>query len=118
MITRRILGHNLATLSLVLPSAALAAEMLVRPALAAEALVRIENFAFVPAKLVVPAGTTVRFANHDDIPHIVVSASGNLAFRSPVLDSDESFARTFDTKGRFAYFCSLHPHMQGEIEVT
>jgi len=35
--------------------------------------VRIDNFAFAPADLIVAPGTTVTWVNHDDIPHTVVS---------------------------------------------
>ncbi len=100
-----------------LAASAAVALLRLRAAAAATAGVYIENFAFVPQRLVVPVGTTVRLTNHDDIPHTIVYAGGADSFRSPVLDSDESFTRMFDTAGTFAYFCSLHPHMRGEIEV-
>ena len=35
--------------------------------------VKIDNFSFTPATITVPAGTTVRWTNRDDIPHTVVS---------------------------------------------
>src|SRR5690349_9321611 len=46
--------------------------------------VKIDNFSFAPAEMVVEAGATVTWVNHDDIPHTVVSA--NKSFKSPVLD--------------------------------
>jgi len=42
--------------------------------------VTIDNFTFGPPELTVAAGTTVKFVNHDDIPHNVVDK--NKAFRS------------------------------------
>src|SRR5947209_10178652 len=33
----------------------------------------VDNFSFTPATAAVPIGTTVRWTNHDDIPHNVVS---------------------------------------------
>ncbi|MBN8942202.1 MAG: cupredoxin domain-containing protein [Rhizobiales bacterium] len=82
---------------------------------AAEARITIDNFAFAPKTLTVKAGTTVIFDNADDSPHTVVA--GNGAFRSPALDTGGKFTFTFATSGTFAYYCSLHPHMQGMIVV-
>jgi plastocyanin len=77
--------------------------------------VAIDNFAFTPARLTVKAGTTVTWTNRDDIPHTV--AASNKAFKSKVMDTDETFSFTFSTPGEFSYFCSLHPHMTGTIVV-
>jgi len=75
----------------------------------------IDNFTFGPHDLTVAVGTTVKWVNHDDIPHSVVD--GNKAFRSKALDTDDSFSFTFASAGTFDYFCGLHPHMQGKIIV-
>ena len=83
---------------------------------AAETTIAIDNFAFTPAERTVKAGTTVRFVNHDDIPHTVVLADGK--GRSKALDTDDSFVHVFDKPGDFVYFCGLHPQMKGEIKVT
>ena len=83
---------------------------------AAETTIAIDNFAFTPAERTVKTGTTVRFVNHDDIPHTVVLADGKV--RSKALDTDDSFAYVFDKTGDFVYFCGLHPQMKGEIKVT
>ena len=83
---------------------------------AAETTIAIDNFAFTPAATTVKAGTAVRFVNHDDIPHTVVLADGNV--RSKALDTDDSFVYVFDRPGDFVYFCGLHPQMKGEIKVT
>jgi plastocyanin len=79
-------------------------------------VVAIGNFTFDPAKLSVPAGTAVTWVNHDDIPHTATNAA-NL-FGSPVLDTDDRFTFRFDRPGTYSYFCKLHPHMSGTIEVT
>jgi plastocyanin len=81
-----------------------------------DATVTIDNFAFTPDVLTVKVGTRVVFANRDDIPHSIVESSGK--FRSKALDTDESFAITFDTRGEVGYFCGLHPHMKGKIIVV
>jgi amicyanin len=77
--------------------------------------VTIDNFSFTPPELTVAVGTTVKWVNHDDIPHSVVD--NNKAFRSKALDTDDAYSFTFANAGTFSYFCGLHPHMQGKIIV-
>jgi plastocyanin len=78
-------------------------------------VVTIDNFTFTPPELTVAVGTTVKWVNHDDIPHTVVEK--NKAFRSKALDTDDSYSFTFASAGSFDYFCGLHPHMVGKIIV-
>ena len=77
--------------------------------------VTIDNFTFGPKELTVPVGTTVKWVNHDDIPHNVVNK--DKVFRSKALDTDDSYSFTFASAGTYDYFCGLHPHMQGKIIV-
>jgi amicyanin len=86
-----------------------------RPAAAADAEVTIDNFTFSPQTLTIKAGTKVTWTNRDDIPHTV--ASTTKAFKSPALDTDDTYSFTFTTAGSFEYFCSLHPHMTGTVVV-
>jgi plastocyanin len=80
-----------------------------------ENVVTIDNFTFTAPELTVAVGTTVKWVNHDDIPHNVVDK--NKAFRSKPLDTDDSFTYTFASAGTFNYFCGLHPQMVGKIVV-
>jgi 3',5'-cyclic-AMP phosphodiesterase len=77
--------------------------------------VAVDNFSFAPATTSVPAGTTVTWTNHDDVPHNIVSTDQK--FKSPVLDTDERFSHRFDTPGTHKYFCSIHPRMTGQVLV-
>lgn len=81
-----------------------------------DAKVSIENFTFEPAEITVPAGATVAWVNHDDIPHTVTSSEK--LFKSPALDTDDGFSTTFENPGTYTYFCALHPHMTGTVVVT
>ena len=80
-----------------------------------ENVVTIDNFTFTAPELTVAVGTTVKWVNHDDIPHTVVEK--NKAFRSKALDTDDAYSFTFASAGTFDYFCGLHPHMVGKIIV-
>jgi len=82
---------------------------------ASEAAVKIDNFSFSPATITIPVGTTVRWTNHDDIPHTVVS--DDKTFKSKALDTDEQFTYTFTKAGTYSYFCSLHPKMTAVVVV-
>jgi plastocyanin len=77
--------------------------------------ITIDNFTFTPRELTVAVGTTVKWVNHDDIPHTVVEKK--TTFRSKALDTDDSYSFTFTSAGTFDYFCGLHPHMVGQIIV-
>jgi len=82
---------------------------------AADAQVVIDNFTFSPTPLTVKVGTTVTWANHDDMPHSVVFPT--LKLKSPPMDTDETFKHTFDQAGTFDYVCGLHPFMHGQVVV-
>jgi plastocyanin len=78
-------------------------------------VITIDNFTFTPKELTVAVGTTVKWVNHDDIPHTVVEKK--VSFRSKALDTDDSYSFTFTGAGTFDYFCGLHPHMVGKVIV-
>jgi plastocyanin len=77
--------------------------------------ITIDNFTFTPKELTVAVGTTVKWVNHDDIPHTIVEEK--TTFRSKALDTDDSYSFTFTSAGTFDYFCGLHPHMVGQVIV-
>ena len=77
--------------------------------------ITIDNFTFTPKELTIAVGTTVKWVNHDDIPHTIVEKK--TTFRSKALDTDDSYSFTFTSAGTFDYFCGLHPHMVGQVIV-
>jgi plastocyanin len=85
------------------------------PAPAGPNAVNVDNFAFAPAELTVPAGTTVTWTNHDEDPHNIVAEGGQ--FRSPTMGSGATFSYTFATPGTYAYVCGIHPFMHGTVVV-
>jgi len=103
------------TLVVTLAIAAVSGVMGPAPAQSADAKVTIDNFTFAPAELTVSVGSTVTWANPDDIPHSLVEK--NKLFHSKALDTDDSYSFTFTQAGSYDYFCGLHPHMVGKIIV-
>ncbi|AGM31285.1 amicyanin [Mycobacteroides abscessus] len=77
--------------------------------------VNIENFAFNPPTLTVPAGTTVTWTNKDEEPHNVVAEDG--AFRSPGMDARGTFSHQFTKAGTYTYVCGIHPFMKATVVV-
>ena len=69
---------------------------------------------FLPGVLTVDPGTTVRFANQDDIAHVVLGTGwGSGEMVAPGKTVEHRFAQP----GTFAYSCHLHPGMNGAIVV-
>lgn len=78
--------------------------------------VQITGFAFAPATITIPVGTTVTWTNSDEEPHTVTASGG--AFRSPGMGTGATYAFTFSEPGTFDYICTIHPFMHGTVTVT
>jgi plastocyanin len=78
--------------------------------------VRIANRAFSPSSISVATGATVVWTNNDSDPHTVTASAGG--FDSGRFSPGASYRHTFNTAGRFSYFCDLHPSMVGVVVVT
>ncbi|MFC1984245.1 cupredoxin family copper-binding protein [Chloroflexota bacterium] len=85
------------------------------PATPPQIEVAIEGFAFNPAVLNVPVGTTVVWYNNDSVTH-TVSAQDNL-FDSGGLSNMATFSYTFNEVGTFDYSCKPHSYMKGKVIV-
>ncbi|MEX2159262.1 MAG: cupredoxin family copper-binding protein [Dehalococcoidia bacterium] len=79
--------------------------------------VRLEDFAFAPANIIVPVGTTVTWTNYDSAGHTVTSDDGD-ELDSPLFARGASFSHTFNEPGEYAYHCEPHPNMKGLVTVT
>lgn len=82
---------------------------------AAGAAVRIANLAFGPRAIRVRAGTRVRWTNGDQVQHSVSANDGS--FDSGLIDPGRSFEHVFEHPGTYAYHCTPHPFMTGQIVV-
>lgn len=85
--------------------------------------VTIQSFAFSPATITVPRGTTVTWVNRDSASHTIVSdAQGSgvqgALFTSSSLGNGTNYSFKFDNPGTYSYFCSIHPSMKGTVIVT
>lgn len=71
---------------------------------------------YLPDAIQVPVGTTVTWTNSDSIIHTVTDVGG--AFDSGLMQPNGIWSHTFNTKGQYQYFCTLHPWMKGEVIVS
>jgi nitrite reductase (NO-forming) len=94
----------------------------------------IVNFAYVPADITVPTGTTVTWVNQDSVGHTVTEGdpnspkqAGMRAFDSSgeavngkvaLIGPGGSWSYRFTTPGTYEYYCIVHPYMIGHITVT
>ncbi len=85
------------------------------PAASPVSIVHVKNFAFVPDKVTINAGQTVRFVQDDDTPHTVTAV--DKSFDSGNLDKGQSWTHTFDKAGTYAYVCAYHATMKGTVVV-
>ena len=85
------------------------------------ATVEIVGFAFAPAELTISAGSEVTFTNLDDFSHTATAGTGDdpmpAVFDSGRLQKGDSFSYVFVDAGTFAYYCAVHPSMEGSITV-
>ncbi len=75
--------------------------------------VAVRDNEFAPAAIAVPAGSTVTWRWAGEEEHNVVGDG----FESPV-QTEGAFASTFAAPGTYAYECTLHFFMRGEVVVA
>jgi len=96
--------------------------------------VLILNYAYVPADLTVPVGTTVTWINQDSVGHTVTEGDPNspkqanlrifdssgeaVTGKVALIGGGQSWNYTFTTPGTYEYYCIVHPYMIGHIMVS
>jgi plastocyanin len=79
---------------------------------------------FVPSEIVINPGTTVTWHNRDATAHDIRAASGAVDFGGAFGAGTDAFgpgatyAFTFTKLGDFAYTCTIHPGMTGDVRVA
>lgn len=94
--------------------------------------ISIENFAYGPAQLTIPVGTTITWINKDQVGHTVTEGSpdavkpanqrgfdsSNAAQgKNELIQPGQSWSFTFTKPGTYDYYCIPHPYMRGRITV-
>jgi LPXTG-motif cell wall-anchored protein len=82
---------------------------------AAEIVVAMRDIKFKPRNIGIGVGDTVIWENEDPERHNALGEDSS--FETPIISEGETSRHTFNRKGRFPYFCSLHQGMVGTITV-
>jgi LPXTG-motif cell wall-anchored protein len=77
--------------------------------------VAMRNIKFKPRNISIDPGDTVQWRNDDPERHNALGENGS--FETPVIDEGQTSSHTFNRRGSYAYFCSLHAEMEGRITV-
>lgn len=85
------------------------------PALSATKTVQIRAGGFVPARVEINTGDSVRWTNVDKVNHQVVSDRG--LFASSILRPGQTYTRTFNQGGTYRYHDGLEPTERGAVIV-
>jgi plastocyanin len=72
------------------------------------ATVALRDNQFVPAKISIPAGASIRYRWQDPVRHNVLYASGPVVVGTPTLQRG-TIERRFTAPGTYQLFCYLHP---------
>ena len=79
------------------------------------------NECFLPYAITVNPRDTVVWNNDDSAAHTVTSGlpgEPDGVFDSGIFMAGTTFSHTFDTLGKYDYFCVVHPWMMGQVLVT
>jgi plastocyanin len=106
--TRRLSALVPAVAALVLATGAASADAPTRT-------ITIPGKFYEPAQISVLVGTTVSWKNDDSINH--TATADDDAFASGYLPPGGSFSFTFAKQGRYAFHCTIHKFMKGEVDV-
>ena len=94
--------------------------------------VKIIGIAFEPEEITVKPGTTIRWINLDPVDHDVTSGTAIVGrqvrnakktkfpdgkFQSGTFGEKKTYEVTLKKKGKYPYYCNVHPFMQGVITV-
>jgi plastocyanin len=82
----------------------------------AGAKVSVQDNTFTPGTIKAKVGDTITWTNDGQVAHTVTATDG-ADFDSGTLPPGKSFTFTADKAGTVAYVCTIHPGMQGTIEV-
>lgn len=75
---------------------------------------------YSPQSINVPINSSMTWTNNDTAPHTVTSVNGtegSKPFDSGLLSRGETFKVTYNKTGTYAYQCTLHPFMAGNVMV-
>jgi plastocyanin len=79
--------------------------------------IEMKSLHFKPDHVQVAVGQQITWHNDESVPHDVKADSG-ASFSSETFGKDKSYTWTPDKAGTVKYECTLHPGMEGTIDVV
>ena len=80
-------------------------------------VIEMVDIKFDPEDATADVGQDICWTNEDSIDHNAVAETG-ATFESELFGKGETFTATVDQPGTVEYVCTIHPGMEGTIEVT
>jgi len=77
--------------------------------------VHIQSNVYSPKELTIAAGTKMTWINKDKEPHTITDLDGR--FDSGDVMAGASWSYTFEDRGEYTYYCSIHPAMEAKVIV-
>jgi plastocyanin len=78
--------------------------------------VEIKDFTYNPDPVTIEEGGKVIWQNEDSAPHTATAEDGS--FDTGTLEEGKLGSESFKQPGTYAYICSIHPEMEGTVEVV
>lgn len=75
----------------------------------------MRSLKFTPARIEIPAGSTVVWTNADPLQHTVTA--DDKRWDSGLIDANGTYRRRFDRPGTYTFHCTPHPFMKGVVVV-
>jgi plastocyanin len=85
--------------------------------LGANDVIGMKSLRFKPDHVEVPVGQKITWRNDESVPHDVKADEG-ASFSSETFGKDKTFTWTPSEAGTVKYECTLHPGMEGTIDVV
>ena len=73
---------------------------------------------FQPERIKVNVGQTVTWVNKDNVPHNVVNKREGRQPKSELFNEGGKYSWTPTEPGRVEYVCTIHPGMEGTVDVV
>jgi plastocyanin len=82
------------------------------------ATVDMKDISFQPETVTIPKGGTVTWVNEDSVGHDVTADDDSFKSGDPGgISGGGEYEHTFDEAGSFKYVCTVHPGMEGTVDV-
>ena len=79
-------------------------------------LLEIKNSQFVPAEITVNVGDTIKWVNHDIVPH--TATADDKSWDSNLIESGKAWEMIVERKMSPTYFCTFHPGMKARVRIN